>query len=111
VVISHDTGTLEQSVNEVPPARSGDNWLSCGTSFAGRLTGFVPGALWAEQPPDCVLLYDNSSVHNPAAEEILAMSGALLLHLPPCGGNPLSKVTRPPGMSRKRVVNSHATPL
>jgi len=28
----------------------------------------------------------------------------------PCGGNPLSGVTRPPGMSRGRVVNSHATP-
>jgi len=27
-----------------------------------------------------------------------------------CGGNPLSGVTRPPGMSRGRVVNSHATP-
>jgi len=30
--------------------------------------------------------------------------------LPPCGGNPLSGVTRPPGMSRGRVVTSHATP-
>jgi len=29
---------------------------------------------------------------------------------PLCGGNPLSGVTRPPGMSRGRVVNSHATP-
>jgi len=27
-----------------------------------------------------------------------------------CGGNPLSGVTRPPGMSRGRVVSSHATP-
>jgi len=27
-----------------------------------------------------------------------------------CGGNPLTGVTRPPGMSRGRVVNSHATP-
>jgi len=110
VVISHDTGTSELSVNEVPPARSGDDWLSCGTSSAGRMSGFVPGALGAEQPPDCVLLYDNSSVHNPAAAEILTMNGALLLDLPPCGGNPLSGVIRPPGMSRRRVVNSHAKP-
>jgi len=29
--------------------------------------------------------------------------------VPPCGGNPLTGVTRPPGMSRARVVNSHAT--
>ena len=28
----------------------------------------------------------------------------------PCGGNPLSGVTRPPGMSRGRVVTSHVTP-
>ena len=27
-----------------------------------------------------------------------------------CGGNPLTEETRPPGMSRGRVVNSHATP-
>ena len=27
-----------------------------------------------------------------------------------CGGHPQSGVTRPPGMSRGRVVNSHATP-
>ena len=27
-----------------------------------------------------------------------------------CGGNPLTGETRPPGMSRGRVVNSHATP-
>jgi len=27
-----------------------------------------------------------------------------------CGGNPLTGVTRPPGMSRGQVVNSHATP-
>ena len=32
----------------------------------------------------------------------------VLRHL--CGGNPLSGETRPPGMSRGRVVNSHATP-
>jgi len=29
---------------------------------------------------------------------------------PPVGETPLSGVTRPPGMSRGRVVNSHATP-
>jgi len=28
-----------------------------------------------------------------------------------CGGNPLTGETRPPGLSRGRVVNSHATPL
>jgi len=27
-----------------------------------------------------------------------------------CGGNPLTGEARPPGMSRGRVVNSHATP-
>jgi len=38
-------------------------------------------------------------------------SSSLLLHLAHlCGGNHLTGVTRPPGMSRGRVVNSHATP-
>ena len=34
------------------------------------------------------------------------ISGAVAV----CGGNPLTGETRPPGMSRGRVVNSHATP-
>jgi len=83
VAISYNTGMLELSVNEVPPAQSGDYWLAFCTSLAGRMNGYVPGALWDEQPPDCVLLYDNASVHNPAADKILTMNGALLLHLPP----------------------------
>jgi len=81
--ISYNTGILELSVDEVPPAQSGDDWLAFCTSLAGRMNVYVPGALWAEQPPDCVLLYDIASVHSPAADEILAMNGALLLHLAP----------------------------
>jgi len=106
VAISYNTGILELSVNEVPPAQSGDDWLAFCTSLAGRMNGYVPGALWAEQPPDCVLLYDNASVHNPAADEILTMNGALLLHLPPYCPN-LSSI-EPTFADYKRAVRDLA---
>ena len=87
VAISHNTGILELTVNEVPPAQCGDDWVAFCTSLAGRMNGYVPGALWEDQPPDCVLLYDNASVHNPVADEILTFNSALLLHLPPYSPN------------------------
>jgi len=87
VAISNNTGILELTVNEVLPAQSGDDWVPCCTSLAGRMNEYVPGASWADQPPDCVLLYDNASVHNPVADEILTMNGVLLLHLPPYSRN------------------------
>jgi len=34
-----------------------------------------------------VLLYENLSMHNPVAVEILTLNGALLLHLPPYSPN------------------------
>jgi len=71
----------------VSPAQSGDDWVAFRTSLAGRMNGYVPGALWADQPPDCVLLYDNASVHNHVADEIVTMNGVLLLHLPPYSPN------------------------
>jgi len=83
VAISYNTDILELSVNEVPPVQSGDDWPAFCTRLAGRMKRYAPGASWAEQPPDCVLLYDNASVQNPAADEILTLNGALLLHLPP----------------------------
>jgi len=87
VAISNNTGIFELTVNEVLPAHSGDDWVSFCTSLAGRMNGYVPGALWADQPPDGVLLYDNASVHNPVADEILTMNGVLLLLLPPYAPN------------------------
>jgi len=87
VATSHNTGTLELTVNEVPPAQCGDDWVASCTSLAGRISGSSPGALWEDQPPDCVLLEDNASVHNPVADEILMLNGALLLELPPYSPN------------------------
>jgi len=87
VSISHNTGILELTVNQVPPAQCGDYWVAFCTSLAGRMNGYVPGALWEDQPTDCVLLYDNASVHNPVADDILTMNGGLLLHLPPYSPN------------------------
>jgi len=83
LAISHNCGVLELSVNEVPPAQSGDDWVAFCTTLACRMNGYVSGALWENQPPECVLLYDTASVHNAVADEILTMSGVLLLHLPP----------------------------
>jgi len=51
------------------------------------MKGYAPGALWEDQPPDCVLLHDNASVHKRVADEILTLNGALLLHLPPYSPN------------------------
>jgi len=51
------------------------------------MNGYVLGACWADQPPDCVLLYDNVSVHNPFADEILTLNGVLLLRMPPFSPN------------------------
>jgi len=82
VTISHNTGILELTVNEVPTAQCGDDWVSFFTSEAERMNGYVPGAWWEDQPLDCVLLYDSASVHNAVADEILTLSGPLLLHLP-----------------------------
>lgn len=83
VAISHSRGILELSVNEVPPAQGGDDWALFCTSLATRMNAYVPGALWADQPDDCVLLYDNASVHTALADEILTMNGVFLLRLPP----------------------------
>jgi len=52
VAISHNTGILELTVNEVPPAQCGDDWVGFCTSLAGSMNGYVPGALWEDQPPD-----------------------------------------------------------
>jgi len=56
VAISYNAVTLELSAKEVPPEQSGDDWLAFFTSFAGRTNGNEPGALWAAQSQDCVLL-------------------------------------------------------
>jgi len=82
VAISHNTGTLELTVNKVPPAQGGNDWVAFCTSLAGHMNGYVPGALWEDQPPDRLLLYDNALVHNTVADEILKLNGALVLHLP-----------------------------
>ena len=45
------------------------------------------------------------------SEHVSGFDGPCIQESPQCGGNPLTGETRPPGMSRGRVVNSHATPL
>jgi len=51
------------------------------------MNGFVPGAPWADLPKDCVLLYDNASVQNALADEVLTINGVLLMHVPPYCSN------------------------
>jgi len=74
-------------VNEVPPSQCGDDCVIFSTSLAQRMNGYVPGPLWEDQPPDCVLLYDTSSVNSATAGEILAANDVILLHLPPYSPN------------------------
>jgi len=81
--VSYTRGVLELTVSEIPPSQCGDDWVLLGTSLARRTNGFVPGAPWADLPNDCVLLYDNASVHNALADELLTINGVLLMHLPP----------------------------
>ena len=52
VAISHNTGILELTVNEVPPAQCGDDLVAFCTSLAGRMNRYVPGVLWEDQPQD-----------------------------------------------------------
>jgi len=61
----------------------GDDWVLFCTSLARRMNGFVPRAPWVDHPNDCVLLYDNASVHNVLADELLTINGVLLMRLPP----------------------------
>lgn len=83
VAISHTLGILELTVNEVPPAQSGDDWALFCTSLAQRMNGYVPEERWEDQPDDCVLVYDNASVHTPVADANLAVNGVFMLRLPP----------------------------
>lgn len=83
VAISHNRGILELAVHEVPPAQNGDDWFAFCTSLAGRMNAFVPGADWAGQPDDCILLYDNAAVHTQAADNVLAINGVRRMRLPP----------------------------
>ena len=53
--------------------------------------------------PSCSAILDAIKTHPDASIRSLQIRAL-------CGGNPLSGVTRPPGMSRGRAVNSHATP-
>jgi len=70
-------------VSEVPSSQCGDDWVLFCTSLARRMNCFVPGAPWADEPNDYVLLYDNASVHKTLADELLTINGVLLMHLPP----------------------------
>ena len=81
--VSYTRGVLELTVSKVPPSQCGDDWVLFCTSLARRINGFVPGAPWADEPNDCVLLYDNASVHNALADELLIINSVLLMHLRP----------------------------
>jgi len=80
-----------QAVRSSRPTDSGPS----GIDQAGSIIPSVSNVMANEGPP-------------PSATGPRNITVSLPTH--PCGGNPLTGVTRPPGMSRGRVVNSHATP-
>jgi len=48
-----------------------------------RLGIYRPGRPWHQQPPNCVLLFDNVSIHDAAGDAFLTANGIPFLHLPP----------------------------
>lgn len=83
VAVSSTRGILELSVNEVPPAQNGDDFALFCVSLVRRMNAFEPGVPWAEQPNDCVLVYDNASVHTALVDTILDINGVHRLRLSP----------------------------
>jgi len=83
VVKSSGRGILELSVNQVPPSQCGDDLLAFCTSLVRRMGAFIAGAPCADQPDDCVLCYDNASVHAQAVDDLLPMNSVRRMPLPP----------------------------
>jgi len=48
-----------------------------------RLGVYRPGWPWHQKPPNCLLLFDNESIHDAAGDAFLTANGILFLHLPP----------------------------
>eukprot|EP00170_Pyropia_yezoensis_P001175 contig_5307_g1179 len=47
------------------------------------MNAYHPGLPWSEQPSDCVVVYDNASVHTAFADEIFAVIGVAFIRLSP----------------------------
>eukprot|EP00170_Pyropia_yezoensis_P002275 contig_9506_g2279 len=47
------------------------------------MNAFHPGLPWSEQPNDCVVVYDNASVHTAFADEIFEENGVARIRLSP----------------------------
>eukprot|EP00168_Porphyra_purpurea_P008165 TRINITY_DN2028_c0_g1_i3.p3 TRINITY_DN2028_c0_g1~~TRINITY_DN2028_c0_g1_i3.p3 ORF type:complete len:134 (-),score=10.94 TRINITY_DN2028_c0_g1_i3:137-538(-) len=47
------------------------------------MNAYVPGEPWVRQPNDCVIVYDNASVHTALADMILDINGVHRLRLSP----------------------------
>lgn len=83
VAVSYNRGILELAVNVVPPAQNGDDFILFCASLVRRMNAFVPGAPWAEQPNDGVLVCDNAFVHTALVDMILDINGVHRLPLSP----------------------------
>lgn len=83
MAISYTHGISDLYVNEVPPALNGDDFALFCTSLVRRMNAYHPGLPWSEQPNDCVVVYDNASLHTAFAGMIFAENGDARIRLSP----------------------------
>jgi len=62
---------------------TGADWRLFLQNLIPRLGVYRPGRPWHQQPPTCVLLYDDASIRDAAGDAFLTASGIPFLHLPP----------------------------
>jgi len=62
---------------------NGAYWRLFLQNLIPRLGVYRPGRPWHQQPPNCVLLCDNASIHDAAGDAFLTANGVPFLYLPP----------------------------
>jgi len=65
------------------PAMTSNDWRIFCENVMPQLNFFLDGSPWEDQPDNCVLLFDNASIHDAATDEFLQANGVHFIRLPP----------------------------
>ena len=60
-----------------------NDWRIFCENVMPQLNFYLDGKPWEDQPDNCVLLFDNASIHDAATDEFLQANGVHFIRLPP----------------------------
>jgi len=108
VAMSHDR-VLDWKMTQPPPGQSSvDLMLFAAENLVPHMNAYDPTLPWSQQAQRCVLILDNSRVHDQSALELIESKGVLVRLLPPYSPdfNPIEDMFSVGGSWLRR----HATP-